>query len=74
MTPPSLYTYSFSAWPAETWGHPRALFDLFSLLNVRTDMTFTPEEFERFRSALSHAGITLREVERVPYVEPEAVQ
>jgi hypothetical protein len=33
----------------------------------------TEPEFERFRSGLSHHGLTLREVGRVPYVEPEPV-
>ena len=68
-----VYAYSFSVWPDETWGFGRAVFDLFRMLGARVEMNFTPEEFQRFRSALSHHGLTLREAERVPYHEPEAV-
>ena len=68
------YTYSFSAWPDETWGFKRALFDLFGMLNGRVEMNFMEREFEHFRSQLGHDGFTLREVERWPYVEPESVR
>lgn len=67
------YTYEFSVWPAETWGFKRAMFDLFRMLNGRVEMPFTEAEFERFRSELNHDGFTLREIERVPYHEPEGV-
>lgn len=69
----AMYNYSFSVWPSETWGFERAVYELFKALNSRVEMTFTPEEFERFRSGLSHHGFTLREAERVPYFEPEPV-
>jgi hypothetical protein len=65
------YTYSFSVWPSETWGFSRSVFDLFQFLNSRVEMTMTAQGFEEFRSGLSRSGFTLREVERVPYVEPE---
>jgi hypothetical protein len=67
------YVYTFSIWPDETWGFNRALFDVFRLLNTRLAMPFTPEEFEAFRSELSHDGFTLRAITRVPYREPEVV-
>ena len=67
------YTYSFSVWPSETWGFTRALFDFFRVINTQAEMVFTEEQFEQFRSALSHDGFTLREIERWPYVEPEPV-
>lgn len=67
------YNYSFSVWPSETWGFEKPVFELFKFLNRRVEITFTPDEFERFRSGLSHHGLTLREVERVPYAEPEYV-
>ena len=69
----TLYNYSFSVWPDETWGFEKAIFDLFKMLNGRVEMTFKPEEFERFRSSLSHHGLTVREAERVPFIEPERV-
>ena len=67
------YVYSFSVWPSETWGFAPAVFDLFRMLNGRIEIVFTPEEFESFRSSLSHHGLTMRETERIPYFEPEPV-
>jgi hypothetical protein len=67
------YVYSFSVWPDETWKFERAVFALFGMLTARIEMIFTRPEFERFRSGLSHHGLTLREIERVPYHEPETV-
>lgn len=68
------YVYTFVPWPDETWDFDRAVFDLFRGLTIkRLEMQFTHEEFERFRSTLSHHGITLREVQRRPWVKPESV-
>ncbi len=64
-------TYAFVAWPDETWRFERAMYDLFRMLSTRVEMNATPEEFERFRSGLSHHGITLREVERIAANEPQ---
>ena len=72
-TLPGKYVYSFCVWPDETWKHPCAIFTYFKMANTRVDMTFTQEEFERFRSEMSHAGLTLREVERWPHCEPETI-
>lgn len=67
------YIYSFVVWPDETWNHPRALFDYFRVFQGRTEMHFTPEKFERFRSEMGHAGFTIRECMRRPLVEWEVV-
>ena len=67
------FDYTFSVWPDETWGFDRAVFVTFEALGARVEMTFTPSEFETYRSALSRHGLTLREVERVPHNEPEPV-
>lgn len=67
------YTYTFGIWPDETWGFGQGVFGLFKMLSDRLEVVATEEDFERFRSEVSHAGITLRCIERVPYVEPEAV-
>jgi hypothetical protein len=67
------YVYSFVVWPDETWNFDRAVYDLFRVLTSRVEMHFTEGEFERFRSALSHHGLTLREATRRPYVRPESV-
>lgn len=69
-----IFTYTFQVWPSESWpDHTHAMFHLFRLLSCRVEDQFTEREFEAFRSLLSHQGITLREVERVPYHEPESV-
>ncbi len=67
------FEYTFSVWPDETWRFDQAVFSLFEMLNGRIQKEFTEDEFERFRSALSHNGITLREIERIPHLEPEHV-
>jgi hypothetical protein len=67
------YVYSFVTWPDETWGFDRAVFDLFKVLTARVEMQFTERDFELFRSRLSHHGLTLREVTRRPFVQPEPV-
>ena len=59
----TIFDYSFSAWPDETWDFDRAVYDLFRMLGGRVEMTFTPDEFEKFRSALSRHGLTLREAD-----------
>jgi hypothetical protein len=68
-----LWSYSFSVWPAEKWGHEPSLYELFRFLTGRVEMVFTKDAFEGFRSSLSRQGFTLREVERWPYHEPEPV-
>lgn len=68
------FAYSFSAWPDEKWEFDPAVFELFALLGSRVEINATPHQFERFRSSLSHHGITLREITRVPAMQPEAIQ
>jgi hypothetical protein len=68
-----MFEYSFSVWPDETQKWDPAVIELFNALKRRVGLVFTPTEFERFRSGLSHHGLTLREVERVPYHDPEPV-
>lgn len=69
-----IYVYSFSVWPDETWKMDRAVYELFRAIGTRVEINpCTHETFEKFRSGLSHHGLTLREVERVPYVEPESL-
>jgi hypothetical protein len=43
------------------------------MLDTRIEMNFTQVEFERFRSEVLECGITLREIQRVPYVKPEII-
>lgn len=67
------FIYSFSVWPDETWNFSPATFQLFEVLKVRIQFEFTEQEFEEFRSGLSHHGLTLREIERVPAFEPQII-
>jgi hypothetical protein len=67
------FIYAFHVWPDETWGFRSATFDFFKMGCARVEMRFTHDEFERFRSSLSHDGFTLREIERWPYFAPERV-
>jgi hypothetical protein len=67
------FIYSFTVWPDETWNFDPAVFDLFRMLLTRVELKFNHQAFERFRSSLSRHGLTLREIERVPYIEPELV-
>ena len=67
------FSYSFIAYPAAQWGFSKAVFDLFQLIGGRAELELTETEFERFKSDLSHYGIVLHEVTRVPYHEPELI-
>ena len=67
------FSYSFSVWPDETWKFDPAVHELFRIMSGRIELQFTAAKFERFRSGLSHHGITLREITRVPVSEPELI-
>lgn len=67
------YNYCFATWPSEVAGWRRATFDLFRMFDMRVEKIFTEAEFEQFRNELSADGLTLREIERVPYHDPETV-
>ena len=67
------FTYSFAVWPDETRKFDKSMYDLFGVLEPRAMMEFTEADFDRFRTALLHHGLTLREIERVPFHQPETV-
>jgi hypothetical protein len=67
------YLYSFVVWPSEGFPHSRALFTYFRVFRRRTEMRLTEAEWEAFRSEMTSDGFSLREVTRVPFVEPESV-
>lgn len=72
--PEMVYEYSFSAWPDEEcrrWNP--ATFSLFKMLTRRTVMEFTERAFNDFREDLAKVGLALREIERVPHLEPAMV-
>ena len=58
--------FSFTPWPVEDRDFPPAMFDLFRTLTCRVEMSFTEVQFEVFQKSLFDAGITLREIERIP--------
>lgn len=66
------YSYCFGVWPEERWGFPPAMFEIFKVgfCNI-VQMDFTEPAFEKFRSDLSHHGISLREVSRFRADQPE---
>jgi hypothetical protein len=65
------FDYEFSVWPHEhDWA--RQVYDLFRSL-PRVSITLTEAEFADLRDGAERGGLTLREVERVPHHEPEAV-
>jgi hypothetical protein len=72
MSVDTQWEYEFSVWPAER-GFSRAVYKLFEFLNTRVVMEFTENDFNLFRDALNNHGITLREIERRPYVRSERV-
>lgn len=66
------FDYSFAVWPLEGhWDH--AVYRLFAG-QPRQVHTFTEDEWGQFRASIERSGFTLREVERVPHHEPEAVR
>lgn len=66
------YCYSFSVWPCEKSALPKAAFMLCEMFG-RVEIQFTESDFNTFRFSLDAFGLTLREIERVPYCEPESV-
>lgn len=70
------YTYTFSAWPDEFSPRMKACPAVFKLFRqvMRMEQQFTERKFNDFREQLAQVGITLREIERFPYHEPEVVR
>lgn len=70
---PARYLYAFTVRPARRSTLDPAVLRLFEALADRVELDFTADEFERFRASVADFGLTLHEVERVPYLEPEPV-
>lgn len=71
---PIVYVYTFTVWPAETFGFSRNLFLVFEFLNGRIERQLTADEFETFRSDLNRQGLTLREILRQPAKDWELIK
>lgn len=68
-----LYDYSFYVWPDSEKPWPKAVFDLFKNWTSRTELTFSPVQFVRFRLDVESAGILLTEISRRPHLKEETV-
>jgi len=76
IAPDTVFDYGFCVWPDETSPRMRAnkaVFDLFRHMQMRQVMEFTERQFNDFREEISKVGLTLREIERVPHLEPVGV-
>ena len=67
------YVYGFSIWPDEKWSFPKGVFEVFENLKGRIEFIWTKEHFEWVRSELSHNGLVMHEITRVPYHKEEIV-
>jgi hypothetical protein len=68
------YSYYFSCWPDESVvDSSSVLFELFRIYAIRVSTDMTEEEFSSFRERLLVRQITLREIERIPYQDPETI-
>lgn len=66
------YAYTFQIWPHESVASCSALYEIFRP-GYRQEIVKTEEEFNSFRNKLLSHHLTLREIERVPYHNPEGV-
>lgn len=67
------YAYTFTVWPDETMPYHDLTFEVFRMLKMRVEYVATEADFATLRGQLARDGFTLREIERVPYCEPESV-
>lgn len=72
---PKKYFFEFTAWPLETVQAPAgaAIRLLLELLRRPVIVTMTGDEFGDFQHVLLARGITLRDIKRYPYNEPEVI-
>lgn len=68
-----VYEYNFFAMPKTEYLKNKALRDLFDMLTVRIQMTFSEIEFSQFRYDLNISGFELHEISRVPFQSAENV-
>ena len=72
--PDTVYDYAFTVWPDEEshrWNP--SCYELFRMLAGRVVLEFTERQFNDFREGVAKAGLTLREIERQPHLEPATV-
>lgn len=67
------YTYTFTLWPDQAFGHCRALFLVMECMGTRIELDLSEIEFSQLRSNLAADGFLLQEIERVPYRIPESI-
>lgn len=66
------YDYSFQVWPNEIVVHSTAIYDLFRMY-PRIEFTLTEAAFHKMEAELGAACLTLRDIERRPHYDVEAV-
>lgn len=72
----TVFTYGFFVWPDETYFRMQrcpAVWTLFRQMNMRQEFDFTERDFNEFREQLAKIGLTLREITRVPMLDPDLV-
>jgi hypothetical protein len=72
----TVFDYCFTVWPDDEsprMRSNRAVFDLFGMLRSRVVMEFTEKSFGDFREEIAKVGMTLREIERQPHLDPMPV-
>jgi hypothetical protein len=67
------WVYGFSVWPVEGRKIEREVFECFENLKGRIEFVWTAQHFEKARSALSHFGLVMHEITRVPWNQEENV-
>lgn len=69
------FLYSFTVSPDEQrYRENSAVVKLFRIINNRIELRMHERCFDEFRAALTISGIVVREIERVPYHEPERIK
>jgi hypothetical protein len=71
-----LYEYYFAMWVDEPQWRDKPAWSICHYLKMKQGgiaMVTTEEMFNEFRDKVNECGFSLREIERVPYVEPEVV-
>lgn len=71
----TVFEWSFSLHPCQngTWKNNKAaLSSLFEFFKKRIVMYLTTCDFDLFRKEALEAGISLQEIERIPYLLPQA--
>ncbi len=73
MPDPQKYVYGFTPWTDSDCTLSPAMQQLIRMWKYRHEEEMTAEEFGEFRIGLQVDGVSLHEIDRVPYAVPEIV-